>query len=347
MKMTTEKIAALAGVSRGAVDKTIHGRPGVREEVRQKILRVIEETGYIPLGERQRREREPGAPKTVAVILPRLTNPYFVVLKRSMDDLCRAIPGLSLAYYPCDTTDIGGILAVLETLEARPVDAFLFRGVRSRRVRDRLNEMARPVIFFDSDVPGAERLCLVGEDCVKSGRIAASLLAKSIGGSGQVAVITGSADITSHRQRLEGFLEVMRTAYPDIEVVAQLYSQERSVIAYEQTGKLLSEQPGLAGVCNLAGCSGEIGQAILEQRRNRTVRLVCYSTASDVAALIRKGVVTFSISLRPREQGRIMIETINTYLTRGVRPASDFIKTPISIALDENIDSLTMDFGDP
>lgn len=54
LKITTQRIAELAGVSRGAVDKTIHGRPGVRADVRRRILQVIQETGYVSPQERKR-----------------------------------------------------------------------------------------------------------------------------------------------------------------------------------------------------------------------------------------------------------------------------------------------------
>lgn len=345
MKITTTKIAELAGTSRGAVDKTIHGRPGVRDEVRQRILQVIEQTGYVPPKERRPLPR-PRATKRVAVVLPRLTNPYFVVLERNMEQIARTLPGLLLEFYHCDTTDIGGMAAVLTRLKQRGVDACLFRGVRSTRVREALDALGKPVIFMDSEVPGAQRLCMVGEDCRKSGRIAASLLAKSIGYAGQVAVITGMPEVSSHEQRLEGFLDVIRSDYPEIEVVERLYVQDQSAIAYDRTCRLLAEYSALRGICNLAGCSGEVGQAILENRRRRAVCLVCYNTAGDVAALIRKGIVTFSISIRPREQARILLETIHAYLYEDRPPAESWLKVPISIALDENIDSLTEDFGE-
>lgn len=345
MKLTTTKIAELAGVSRGAVDKTIHNRPGVREDVRRRILQVIEETGYIPLSERKK-ERVQTADKTVAVILPRLSNPYFAVLKRYMEEICAFMPALHLEFYPCDTTNVRELLSVLDELADKPIDGYLFRGVRSEQIRETLDRHNRPVIFFDSDVIGANRLCLVGEDCVKSGRLAASLLAKSIGCRGQVAVISGSMDIPSHQQRMNGFCDVMREEYPDIHIVRQFYTQEQSAVAYQQTTRLLEDFPHLAGVCNLAGCSGEIGQAILERRAKQTVSLVCFGTASDVSALIRKKVVTFAINLQPREQARILLETMYAYLAQGKQPENTFIHTPIAIALDENMDILTRDFGE-
>lgn len=323
LKITTQRIAELAGVSRGAVDKTIHGRPGVRADVRRRILQVIQETGYVSPQERKRAQAAHPRETTVAVVLPRLSNPHFAAMKRSMDEQCRVLPGMHLEYYPFDTADTAGMLAALDRLAARSVDAYLFRGVSSTRIRDKLAALGKPVIFIDSDVPGAPRLCLVGEDCYKSGRIAASLLAKSVGFQGQVAVMAGMPTISSHQQRLAGFLDVMRLDYPDIEVLGPVYTQDQSAVAYSRTLRLLEDAPALQGICNLAGCSGAIGQAILDRQRRRAVRLVCYNTGDDVAALIRRGVATFSISIAPREQGRILVQTIYHYLYHGKPPAAD------------------------
>lgn len=138
----------------------------------------------------------------------------------------------------------------------------------------------------------------------------------------------------------------MREKYPNIEIVDTLYSQERPALAYEITNHLLTEYPKLAGICNLAGCSGEIGQAILERRQLRNVRLVCFSTAGDVTALIRKEIVTFSINLMPEEQARVMLNTLYQFFTAGKRPVQTLIHPSITISFDENLDNLIRDFGD-
>ena len=48
MKHTLESIAALAGVSRGTVSRVINNQPGVKPRVREKVLGIIEQTGYVP-----------------------------------------------------------------------------------------------------------------------------------------------------------------------------------------------------------------------------------------------------------------------------------------------------------
>ena len=43
MKVTMKQIAEIAGVHRSTVDKVIHGRPGVSDDVRQKVQKIIDE----------------------------------------------------------------------------------------------------------------------------------------------------------------------------------------------------------------------------------------------------------------------------------------------------------------
>lgn len=46
MKITIRKIAELAGVSRGTVDKVVHGRSGVGDDVRARVQAIIDAEGY-------------------------------------------------------------------------------------------------------------------------------------------------------------------------------------------------------------------------------------------------------------------------------------------------------------
>ena len=48
MKVTIKDIAERAGVHRATVDKVLHNRPGVSDEVRMQIKKLIEEMGYVP-----------------------------------------------------------------------------------------------------------------------------------------------------------------------------------------------------------------------------------------------------------------------------------------------------------
>ncbi|MBN1649520.1 MAG: LacI family DNA-binding transcriptional regulator [Spirochaetales bacterium] len=48
MKITIKDIARMARVSKGSVSKALNGQPGVGEKTRQRILKLVEQTGYEP-----------------------------------------------------------------------------------------------------------------------------------------------------------------------------------------------------------------------------------------------------------------------------------------------------------
>ena len=48
MAVTIQKIAELSGVSRGTVDRVLHGRPNVNPMIREKVVRAAEKLGYQP-----------------------------------------------------------------------------------------------------------------------------------------------------------------------------------------------------------------------------------------------------------------------------------------------------------
>ena len=63
MRTTIKMIAERAGVSIGTVDRVLHDRPYVKAEVRERVLRVMEELDYHP---NQRPGHQRYAPKAGA-----------------------------------------------------------------------------------------------------------------------------------------------------------------------------------------------------------------------------------------------------------------------------------------
>ena len=47
MKPTIRSLARMCGVSRGTVDRVLNDRPYVKPEVRQRVLRAVQQTGYV------------------------------------------------------------------------------------------------------------------------------------------------------------------------------------------------------------------------------------------------------------------------------------------------------------
>lgn len=91
--LTLEEIGKLAGVSRSTVSRVINDQENVRPEVRDRVLRVIQETGYRP----HAAARSLAAQRTsvIGLVVPRsaqsfFADPYYPRLIQGMTQACNA-----------------------------------------------------------------------------------------------------------------------------------------------------------------------------------------------------------------------------------------------------------------
>jgi LacI family transcriptional regulator len=90
-RLTLEKIGEMAGVSRATVSRVVNGTPGVRPEVRERVMGVIEETGYQPnLAARSLASNRMGL---IGLVIPcaiqsLFTDPFFPRLIQGMTQVC-------------------------------------------------------------------------------------------------------------------------------------------------------------------------------------------------------------------------------------------------------------------
>ncbi|MGP4078005.1 LacI family DNA-binding transcriptional regulator [Halobacillus sp. K22] len=80
---TIEDVAKLAGLSRTTVSRVINDQPYVTDEKKQRILHAMDELGYVPNSSARRLRSQ--RTETIAVLLPRITNPFFGNLIESME----------------------------------------------------------------------------------------------------------------------------------------------------------------------------------------------------------------------------------------------------------------------
>lgn len=90
-RLTLEKIGEMAGVSRATVSRVVNEHPGVRPHVRQRVIDVIQETGYQPnLAARSLASNRMGI---IGLVIPCgiqsiFTDPYYPRLMQGMTQVC-------------------------------------------------------------------------------------------------------------------------------------------------------------------------------------------------------------------------------------------------------------------
>ena len=83
---TIKDVARLAGVSFKTVSRVINGQEGVRDEVRARVRAAIAELGYVV--NYSARSLASGRPRTIGVVIPRLTDPHTFNLIYQIGEIC-------------------------------------------------------------------------------------------------------------------------------------------------------------------------------------------------------------------------------------------------------------------
>ena len=165
-KLTLEEVGKLAGVSRSTVSRVINDQPGVKKPVREQVLQVIEETGYIP----NPAARSLAANRTMILgfVVPRsiatfFGDPYFSKLTQGISQACYAnnyMLSLFLFYTREDeqmllphisqNSFVDGLI-VQATTDSDPIIPHLLHSSINFIVLGSLNEMDPSLNFIDVD----------------------------------------------------------------------------------------------------------------------------------------------------------------------------------------------------
>ena len=141
MAVTIQKIAELSGVSRGTVDRVLHGRPNVNPMIREKVVRAAEKLGYQP----------PVPPKSAdcrqaAILIPQWTDGYFN--RQIVSGIRKALryiadPAFILTEQPLRTMTMQELLRAMDEQIRSGVDGLIIRAENTPEVRAAI-EQAMP-----------------------------------------------------------------------------------------------------------------------------------------------------------------------------------------------------------
>jgi LacI family transcriptional regulator len=339
MRATLKQIAEISGVHRSTVDKVLHDREGVSDEVRARVQKIIDELGYQPnaIGKALAQQKNP---KKIAVLLLRVDALREIRhgIELAFEELKSF--GLQIEYYISRDNDHIEQFNLLNLLKQKKVDGLLIAPVCNAEITRAVNDLVDqkvPVITINTDLPESKRLCFVGQNSIAAGRVAGELMGEMLNGRGQVAVITGSPQMLCSVERHNGFKAVIREAYPDIKIVDTLETFEDPLIAFQKTVNLINTVKDLDGIYITCGNVSEVGRAVQMLNQEKRLKIISFDLYPDIVELVKSGIVKFTIGQNLTAQGYRSLKTLFELIFYHKNPASSF-GTTIDIRLRENID---------
>lgn len=343
-KATIQSVAERAGVSRGTVDRVINNRSYVSAEVRARILQAIEETGYVPPRQtRAQQSQRDFPPLRLGVVLPNWTggfkNEVSEGIAKARGELARF--HVEVHVHVCESDLPVECIEHLDALVAWGAQGIALCALNDILIESKICELAErgiPCITFNSDLPGSKRLCFVGQDYAKSGRIAAELLSKCVPRNAHILAMVGNLEYHGHRTRLDGFCARMHElgfSAAQIEIT-ETYNNYR--LTRDKVRQALGDTPNLQAIYmvnrSVTGCTDALRQAGAVGR----VHVIAHDVSARTKQLLQEGSLDFTITQDMVRQGYLPLVLLRELLHNGTCPQDDQLSTRISIICSQNID---------
>lgn len=342
---TIQEVAERSGVSRGTVDRVIKGRGHVKESVRERVLKVVEEIGYISPHEKRQQAlvHEDFSPLILGVLLPNWTDSFHPGLLYGIEEAKRELETfhVKIIMNECQSNDPLEANRLLDDLVSRGAQGLAVCTINDALIEAKVTALVEqniPVITFNSDLPNSKRLSFVGQNYNKSGRIAAELLSKCIPKSGLVLAMCGDLKFDGHRERIEGFTQRMREIHFPQSQIEVIETNNKYHTTYRAVTEALEKRNDLAAIYmanqSVLGCA----QAIEAAGKTGKIRLVVHDMSESTRMLLQSGRIDFTISQDFHRQGYLPMKCLRELLHLGTRPDADLTNVPITVICSQNMD---------
>ncbi|MDL2294800.1 LacI family DNA-binding transcriptional regulator [Ruminococcaceae bacterium OttesenSCG-928-D13] len=335
--MTTVELARRLGISRGTVSRVLNNHPNVKEETRQRVLAALKEYDYTP--NETARALVRGRPLRLAVIV--FSEPQFFwqqveqgVTSASGDLKTR---GVEVDYFSTDILNPAEQLELLRTLPGQGYDGIAIAPNDTALLAEevgRLCDEGYPVVVFNAEMPAVNHLCYIGSDYVQAGVLAAELLAKCMGGRGEVAILTLKEPVSAIEQRVTGFRKEL-SQYEGINIRHIRRFDRRAEGVYDDVKSLLEDDEQVNGIFVSIGALEQTAQACIDAGRGQ-VSVVGYDLNEDIYRYLKAGAISATIGHEAFGQGYYAVKILHRYLDQSILPASSIMYTKLEAIVSAN-----------
>ena len=203
---------------------------------------------------------------------------------------------------PDNETMVDRQIDMLSAALARQPTAIGFAALDSQAAIPLLRqaqEAGIPVVAFDSGVDSDIPVATASTDNVAAAALAADKMAEMIGEEGKVAVVAHDQTSRTGIDRVDGFVNRMEEAYPDIEVVSVQYGDGDHLKSTEITKSILTANPDLKGVFGAnEGSAIGVLNGVTELGRD-DVTIIGYDSGAQQIEAVRSGAMAGAITQNP------------------------------------------------
>ncbi|MGE1560278.1 LacI family DNA-binding transcriptional regulator [Pantoea septica] len=315
-RMTLTKLARAAGVGVATVDRVLNDRGGVSPAMTRKVLEAARAAGLNRILPEEHRQ-----PWQIEVILSSTDAFFFQQLAQDFQQLADALGYRRLRLQRTFVAENAPEkLAAHILASSRRMDGLMLFAHEHPAIYQALSDCkARgvPVITLVSDLPDADRLLHVGINQLQAGRTAGLMMGSMLARAGEVLMISGRVDYRAHRQRIEGFRDVLQQRFPHLALREALAGLEDRTRISKLLEKALVASPAIVGVYNTGLGNSEISQALARHRRERDMVYITHELYATTRRLLQQRILTLTLDQNTLRHAQLALNLLLQKLEKG------------------------------
>ena len=147
------------------------------------------------------------------------------------------------------------------------------------------------VVTYDSDAPTCRSMFINQASTAQIGTSEVDVLAKEIGDSGQIAIVSAAASATNQNAWI-GYMKTELKKYPKMTLVSTVYGNDDPTTATQVTQGLLQQYPNLKGIISPTTVGIAAAAAVLDTAKYRgKIALTGLGTPDEMKKYVADGTV--------------------------------------------------------
>ena len=293
-------------MSRGTVDRALHHKEGVREEVAERIRAAAREMGYIS----NRLVMQQTQQWKIGVVLHSGHSPFVQMLCELFESFSERalIPNITVIVRAMQDMDVQHQLTLIDelvTTEHRRSRAHAAREyARARQDQHAQRKAGHPCRDVQYGHHRREPHRHVGADNIATGRAAAALLGMVMQGHGSVLPILGQrSGHYADSQRFTGFSTEMAESFPNIRVLHPECSFLDESLSERIAMRAIQSDSELRGIYLTSAGREGVYRAVHAADRSEKLHIVVHDITEGNIKMVKNGTVDFIIGQDVKTQG--------------------------------------------
>lgn len=277
---------------------------------------------------------------------------YWKSCLKGFEDAAKEL-NVSVEYRGATQYDVFEEATVLEQVIAKKPAGIAVSAINPDALVVTINkavEAGIPVVLFDSGAPSSKAYSFLGTDNYNAGVKAAHKMAELAGKSGQIAIITLPNQL-NHQQRMAGFQDTIKSAYPDLQIVTIADGKGDQLVSEREAAQIIKNHPDLVGIFATEANGGVgVGNAVKSSNRLSRVKIISFDTDKGTLDMVKNGTISATLAQGTWNMGYWSLMHLFHLQSDANKPSADrqnpkeswvppYVDTGISIVTKDNVDN--------